>query len=71
MCRWLNRITPTTWIIYTLAANQLCDLQQPLTTPSGQVITVSQYMDEAFGYKSDFQWHAPSLTLVALTLKGK
>ena len=54
--RWLNRISPSTWIIYGLAVDQLGQNQQMMTTPEGTQQTVAEFMTSFFGYEYSFRW---------------
>jgi hypothetical protein len=54
--RWLNRISPSTWIIYGLAVDQLGQNQQMMTTPEGTQQTVADFMTSFFGYEYSFRW---------------
>jgi hypothetical protein len=42
--KWMNRISPTTWIIYGLSQSQLGDQSTPMVLPNGQVTTVANFM---------------------------
>lgn len=57
--KWLNRLAPTTWVLYALSASQLGHSNQPLIQPSGEITTVSQFLETFFGYRYDFIWYAP------------
>jgi ABC-type multidrug transport system ATPase subunit/ABC-type multidrug transport system permease subunit len=55
--KWLNRISPTTWILYGLAGSQLCDRTDvTMTGFNGQPTTVSAFMESAFGYEQRMVW---------------
>jgi ABC-type multidrug transport system permease subunit len=57
--RWMNRVSPTTWMIYGLATSQLGDSTAPLVVPGAVVQkeqTVGQFMTSTFGYDFDFIW---------------
>lgn len=57
--KWMNRISPTTWIIYGLSESQLGDQSTPMVLPNGQVTTVANFMSEYFGYDMGFIWFCP------------
>ena len=54
--RWLNRVSPATWIIYGLAVDQLGESQSMMTTPDGHQTTVAHFMNYYFGYDYGFRW---------------
>ena len=54
--KWLNRASPTTWLLYALSASQLGRNTSPITTPTGQVTTIKQYLIDELGYHHDFIW---------------
>lgn len=54
--KWANRIVPTTWTIYGLAASQLGDKSEVMVLPNGSTTTVNQYLLSEFGYSYDFRW---------------
>ncbi|KAK9807392.1 hypothetical protein WJX73_000014 [Symbiochloris irregularis] len=56
--KWLNRANPITWVLYALSASQLGRDSQPLTSPSGQLTTVKDFLYSYFGYRYDFIWQA-------------
>jgi ABC-type multidrug transport system permease subunit len=56
--RWMNRIVPTTWVIYALAANQMGSVTQPMTGVGVEGLTVEEYLAEVFGYHYGFRWYA-------------
>lgn len=71
--RWLNRISPSTWIIYGLAVDQLGQNQQIMTTPEGTQQTVAEFMTSFFGYEYSFRWcvrstYPPCIFKVVTTL---
>ena len=47
--KWMNRISPTTWLLEGLACSQLCDLDIPMTG-FGATTTVSEFMNSYFGW---------------------
>ena len=54
--RWLNRVSPATWIIYGLAVDQLGENQSIMITPDGHRTTVAHFMNYYFGYDYGFRW---------------
>jgi ABC-2 type transporter len=42
--KWMNRITPTTWILYALSVSQLGDVNTPVRNFNGTETTVSEFM---------------------------
>lgn len=52
---WMNRITPTTYIIYGLTISQLGDNETPINA-FGVETTVKRFLDDRFGYEFDFRW---------------
>eukprot|EP00192_Tetraselmis_astigmatica_P001759 CAMPEP_0117657340 /NCGR_PEP_ID=MMETSP0804-20121206/5278_1 /TAXON_ID=1074897 /ORGANISM="Tetraselmis astigmatica, Strain CCMP880" /LENGTH=1545 /DNA_ID=CAMNT_0005463787 /DNA_START=295 /DNA_END=4932 /DNA_ORIENTATION=- len=63
--QWANRATPSTWLIYSLAASQMGDsnsLVLPVGTNASDIaagaVKLSVYMEEDFGYSFDFRWYS-------------
>ena len=55
--KWLNRASPTTWILYGLGGSQLGDSQTPLVyNPAAPLTTVGQFMKTYFDYDYSFIW---------------
>ena len=55
--KWLNRASPTTWILYGLGGSQLGDSQVPLLyNPAQPLTTVGQFMKTYFDYDYSFIW---------------
>jgi hypothetical protein len=54
--RWLNRLSPSTWVIYGLAVDQLGQNQDMMTAPGGERQTVSEFLSSYFGYKYSQRW---------------
>ncbi|KAL4427934.1 hypothetical protein ABPG75_002023 [Micractinium tetrahymenae] len=55
--KWMNRLSPTTWTLWGLVGSQLCDRDDVnMTGFGGQTITVSAFMEQAFGYTFDMVW---------------
>lgn len=52
--KWMNRISPTTWVIYGLGCSQMCDSQAAIVEYNNE--TVSQLLKQEFGYEFDFIW---------------
>ena len=65
--RWLNRLSPATWIIYGLAVDQLGENDSIMTAPDGTQQTVAEFMKSYFGYDYSFRWSALSLSVCAAT----
>jgi hypothetical protein len=56
--KWMNRISPPTWILYGLGTSQLGDNYEIITGPDGQETTVSAFIQDFYGYDFDFIWQA-------------
>lgn len=54
--KWMNRISPTTWILYGLSCSQLCDREVPMSNLNGQPTTISAFVDSFFGWESGMIW---------------
>lgn len=54
--QWLNRISPTTYILQGISCSQLCDNHDVLILPGGQTTTISAFMSSYFDYKQSFIW---------------
>jgi len=68
--RWLNRIAPTTWVIYGLVADQLAWRQGRVQVtgigagdPGTALMTTQEYVQEEYGYS--YTWHFWTLLIVA------
>ena len=64
--RWLNRLSPATWIIYGLAVDQLGENTSMMTAPNGTQLTVSEFMKSYFGYDYSFRWSAPPVLFTCM-----
>mmetsp|Transcript_17709 Transcript_17709/g.49550 ORF Transcript_17709/g.49550 Transcript_17709/m.49550 type:complete len:1558 (-) Transcript_17709:317-4990(-) len=53
---WINRISPTTWVIYGLVTSQLGDNDTPMDL-YGQTVLVSDFLENVFSYYYDFRWY--------------
>mmetsp|Transcript_33340 Transcript_33340/g.83541 ORF Transcript_33340/g.83541 Transcript_33340/m.83541 type:complete len:1541 (-) Transcript_33340:49-4671(-) len=53
---WINRVSPTTWVIYGLVASQLGNSQY-LVNVYGEIMTVSSFVESFLGYEYDFRWY--------------
>jgi len=67
--KWFNRATPSTWLIYALAASQLGDSEAEVlpavvsdSAPARQ--SLGEYMEESFGFAYRFHWPALVISLV-------
>ncbi|KAL4434347.1 hypothetical protein ABPG75_000788 [Micractinium tetrahymenae] len=54
--KWLNRISPTTWILYGLGGSQLGDSDVPMVAFGTQHTTVGEFMTSYFDYDFSFIW---------------
>lgn len=54
--KWLNRISPTTWILYGLGGSQLGDSDVPMVAFGTQQTTVGAFMASYFDYHFSFIW---------------
>ena len=54
--QWMNRISPTTYILYGLAGSQLTNSNVPMVAVGGAQTTVSAYVKDYWGYESSFIW---------------
>jgi ABC-type multidrug transport system ATPase subunit/ABC-type multidrug transport system permease subunit len=52
--QWMNRISPTTWVIYGLGCSQMCDSEAVMTDAGNQ--TVKEFLDTTFGYQESMVW---------------
>lgn len=60
--RWLNRVVPTTWVLYGLGASQLGDVSTGVQF-AGRRMPVSKFVASLFGYHHDFRSAALGLVL--------
>lgn len=56
--KWLNRCSPSTWILYALAVNQLGNRDDNVTSFDGSEETIHDFVRGYFGYKYEFRWYA-------------
>lgn len=54
--KWMNKITPTTYIIYGLTVSQLGDSDAEIDVLGTQNATLSEYLEDTFGYEFSFRW---------------
>lgn len=64
--KWLNRLSPATWIIYGLAVDQLGENVDIMTAPDSSQQTVAHFMSSYFGYSYNFRWYVIALSCVTL-----
>ena len=55
-------VVPTTWVLYGLAASQVGDDETPFISANGDETTVSQFLEDFFGYEFNFIW--PCIAIV-------
>ena len=61
--KWVNRLVPSTWLLYGVAGSQLAD--SPATVEfGGRTATVEQYMLEVFAYDRRLVPYMPLIVLV-------
>ena len=53
-----RRCSPSTWILYALAVNQLGNREDQVTGFDGNLQTIHDFMRNYFGYKYEFRWYA-------------
>ena len=57
--QWANRFTPSTWLIYALAADQMGDSGAQVVGPVGLAgPTLTEYMNDSFGFYYSSRWTA-------------
>ncbi|BDA47962.1 ABC transporter G family member 36 [Coccomyxa sp. Obi] len=61
--KWLNRISPATWIIYGLAVDQMGENTDQLITPEGEITTVKAFLTSYFGYEHSFRWNCTAIII--------
>eukprot|EP00887_Chlorella_sp_A99_P006644 scaffold3.g6644.t1 len=54
--KWMNRITPTTWLLEGLAGSQLSDDPTLMVSLDGSVTTVGAFADDVFGWSYSMVW---------------
>ena len=54
--RWISYIDPLAWAFQALYTSQLGKSSEEITVSNGTTKTVSQYLDDAFGFDEDFLW---------------
>ena len=52
------RCSPSTWILYALAVNQLGNKEDQVSGFDGKQQTIQEFMRGYFGYKYEFRWFA-------------
>ena len=58
--RWLNRLSPSTWVIYGLSVDQLGQNHEMMTAPGGKQQTVAEFLKSYFGYEYSQRWCVPA-----------
>eukprot|EP00899_Mesostigma_viride_P014234 jgi/Mesvir1/22811/Mv14223-RA.1 len=53
--KWLNRISPSTWMLYGLISNQYGDNFAPMSV-FGSMTTLSDFIDDTYGYQYQYRW---------------
>ncbi|KAG1677137.1 hypothetical protein FOA52_000943 [Chlamydomonas sp. UWO 241] len=53
--KWVNRIVPTTWVIYGLVSDQLAGSDVTIVEPAGDTFSVSEFMRRNYGYDYSFR----------------
>eukprot|EP00262_Sarcandra_glabra_P008138 TRINITY_DN2136_c0_g2_i1.p1 TRINITY_DN2136_c0_g2~~TRINITY_DN2136_c0_g2_i1.p1 ORF type:complete len:791 (-),score=137.44 TRINITY_DN2136_c0_g2_i1:3-2042(-) len=64
---WYYWICPVAWTVYGLIVSQYGNLDDPINLPGGGSQHIKVYIDEVFGYKSDFMGPVAAV-LVGFTL---
>jgi hypothetical protein len=54
--RWLNRLVPSTWMLYGVASSQLGGQQALVVMSDGSTKSAQQYLSETFGFDYDFRF---------------
>lgn len=54
--QWLNRIVPTTWVLYGLGVSQLGDVTTHLVQFAGRRMPVSAFTKLLFDFDYDMRW---------------
>jgi hypothetical protein len=54
--RWLNRVVPTTWVLYGLGVSQLGDVTGQLVQFAGRRMPVSSFTKMLFDFDYDMRW---------------
>jgi len=70
--KWVNRLVPSTWLLYGVAGSQLSDSQAQVAY-GGATVSVERYMREVFGYERALVPFMPLIVLAyifALRLVG-
>jgi ABC-type multidrug transport system ATPase subunit/ABC-type multidrug transport system permease subunit len=60
--QWVNRLVPSTWLLYGSACSQLCDPDVKVQY-GGAVVTAEQYMRDVFGYERALVPYMPLIVL--------
>ena len=53
-----HRASPSTWILYALAVNQLGNREDKVTGFDGNPENIHDFIRDYFGYKYEFRWYA-------------
>ncbi|GIL42549.1 hypothetical protein Vafri_515 [Volvox africanus] len=54
--KWANRLSPSTWVLYGLAVDQLGGNKTPFQSPGSKPSSVAVFMRNAFGYEYGFRF---------------
>ena len=58
VCVCCHRTSPSTWILYALAVNQLGNREDQVTGFDGNPENIHDFIRDYFGYKYEFRWYA-------------
>ena len=56
--KWLNRCSPSTWILYGLAVSQLGNRDDNVKGFDGNNTVIRNFLRDYFGYRFEFRWFA-------------
>lgn len=60
--KWVNRLVPSTWLLYGVAGSQLADSSAGVAC-GGATVSVEQYMRAVFGYERALVPYMPLIVL--------
>lgn len=63
----MNKITPTTYILYGMAVSQLGDNETVMDSVNDPK-TVKDFMKDRFGYDYDFRWWCVGILLLFIVV---
>lgn len=65
--KWMNKATPTTYIMYGITASQFGDNDTKINA-FGKAVPVKEYIEDLFGYEYSFRWWCVAILLLFIVV---